>query len=154
MVKIYQTRFGGIDKPVEEQGNCFQACLASILEIPLEKAFDCIPFDTLQDGLLETEPWYLAFNEWLSQFGLASIYLSYSPVIPAVSSLLGYHIAEVKSSVLKNGETHAVVIHNGDLIHDPNPNSKVNSDDLVGIYFIVPLDAGKRCCQEVMDFNA
>ncbi|KKL84801.1 hypothetical protein LCGC14_1961060, partial [marine sediment metagenome] len=37
MKPIYQTRFAGPDAPVAEQGNCFAACLASILECSLEE---------------------------------------------------------------------------------------------------------------------
>jgi len=141
MIKINQTRFGGLDKPIEEQGNCFQACIASILEIPLEQAFDCIPFDTDPKAeRFEHQPWYVEFNNWLSKFGLASIYLEWKPTTPAVTPLIGYHMAEVKSNTLKNGESHCVVIHNGELVHDPNPKSKVNGDDLLGVYLIVPLD--------------
>ena len=155
MIKVYQTRFGGVDKPLEEQGNCFQACLASILEIPLEDAFDCIPYDSpIEGSALEAQPWYIAFNKWLAKYGIASIYLTWVPTIPMITSPLGYHIAEVKSTTLKQGESHAVVIHNGDLVHDPNPNSKVNSTDMLGIYLIVPLNVAKRCRQEVMEFNA
>jgi len=145
VIKIYQTRFGGSDKPIIEQGDCFQACLASILEIPYEQAFSCVyGYDKPKEGeLFEKQPWYVDFNKWLEQYGLASIYLEWKPTIPAVTSLLGFHIAEVKSSTLKNGDTHAVVIHNGDLVHDPNPKSKVNGDDLLGVYLLVPLDISK-----------
>ncbi len=141
MIKINQTRFGGLDSPISEQGNCFQACLASILEIPLEQVFDCVQFETALDGTsFEKRPWYVAFNEWLSKFGLASIYLEWKPIQPAVTTFLGYHMAECQSHTLKNGETHVVVIHNGEVVHDPNPKSRVNSDDFLGVYLLVPLD--------------
>ncbi len=147
MIKVNQTRFGGLDKPISEQGNCFQACLASILEIPLEKAFDCVPFDQPQDHKCgekyEHQLWYLEFEKWLTKFGLGCIYLEFKPTQPAVTILTGYHIAEVKSSTLENRETHCVVIHNSDLAHDPNPNSKVNGDDLLGVYLLVPLDVAR-----------
>mgnify|MGYP001592315282 FL=1 len=143
MIKINQTRFGGSDSPISEQGNCFQACLASILEIPLEDAFDCCPFDTPTDEKrLERHPWWVAFNEWLSQFGLGSIWLEFKPTPPTITQLLGYHLAEVKSHTLKSGN-HCVVIHDGELVHDPNPKSKVDSDDLIGVYILVPLDISK-----------
>lgn len=145
MIKINQTRFGGSDKIEDEQGDCFQACLASILEIPYDQAFSCVKgYDKpKREELLEKQPWYIDFNKWLERFGLASIYLEWKPTIPAITILLGYHIAEVKSSTLGNEDTHAVVIHNGDLVHDPNPNSKVTGDDLLGVYLLVPLDVAK-----------
>ena len=147
MIKIEQTSLGGIDRPISEQGNCFQACLASILEMPLEQAFDCIPYDQPQDHTcgekFEGQLWYVEFEKWLASFGLGCIYLEWKPTTPAITQLTGYHIAEVKSSTLKNGETHCVVIRNGELAHDPNPNSKVNGDDLLGVYILVPLDIAK-----------
>ena len=155
MIKVNQTRFGGFDSPIEELGNCFQACLASILEIPLREAFDCVTFDLPKEGsLFEKQPWYVTFNEWLAKYGLGSIYLEWKPTAPAITELLGYHIADIKSSTLSNGESHSVVIHNGELAHDPNPSSKVNGDDLLGIYLIVPLDVAKlRKPQEVMELK-
>lgn len=36
MRPVKQTLFGGPDGPIEEIGNCYPACIASILEIPLE----------------------------------------------------------------------------------------------------------------------
>jgi len=143
MIKIFQTRFGGLDKPTNEQGNCFQACIASILEIPLKEAFDCTPYGPSEKGTpVEKDSWYVDFNKWLAERGLASIYLECSRVVPAVTQILGYHLAEVKSTTLKNGESHCVVIHNGNLVHDPNPNSKANLDYVFGVYLIVPLDVG------------
>ena len=145
MIKINQTRFGGIDKPISERGNCFQACLASILEIPLEQAFDCVPFESDLDPEateFEQQHWYVAFNKWLEQFGLGSIYLEWQPDTPTGTELTGYHLAAVKSSMRKNGR-HCVVIHNGEFVHDPNPNSKVNSDDLLGVYLLVSLNVAK-----------
>jgi len=147
MIKVYQTKFGGSDLPMKEQGDCFQACLASILEIPYDLAFSCVYGDDKpkKGELFEKQPWYIDFLKWLEQFGLASIYLEWKPTAPTVTALLGYHIAECKSSTLRNGDTHAVVIHDGDLVHDPNPKSKVSGDDLLGVYLLVPLDvAGLR----------
>lgn len=141
MKKVYQTRFGGLDKPLEEQGNCFQACVASILEIPLEDAFDCIPFEEYpKSKLFEKQVWYLEFNKWLAGFGLASIFLEWEPTTPKITTFLGYHIAEFKRTPPKDGMNHAVVIYNGEVVHDPNPQSNVKADGLRGIYLLVPLD--------------
>lgn len=37
MKPVMQTLFGGCDGPPEQLGNCFPACLATVLEIPLEE---------------------------------------------------------------------------------------------------------------------
>ena len=71
MKKVYQTKFGGKDAPDEEKGNCWQACVASILEIPLEDAMHDIHYDG--------PAWLERFNAWLRQYGLACIEFKVSP---------------------------------------------------------------------------
>jgi len=142
MIKVYQTKFKGIDVPREEQGNCFQACLASLLEIPLESAFDWTQYSEHRDDIpIEEQPWYAAFNEWLIKFGLASIYLQDYP--SQLTALNGYYIVAVKSNTLKNGENHCVIINKGKLAHDPNPKSNAKGSTILGIYLLVPLDMAK-----------
>jgi len=54
MIKIYQTKFG-------EEGDCFRACLASILELKIED----VPEFKEGHGV-----WYQKYRKWLQQFGL------------------------------------------------------------------------------------
>ena len=54
MKPVDQTRFGSPD------GNCFAACVASLLEIPLEEA----------PNLMNLDEWYRAFEVWLRPRGL------------------------------------------------------------------------------------
>lgn len=62
MKPIYQTRFG------HEEGNCFQACLASILELPL----DAVP-DVMQPA---DDAWLLRLNQWLRPQGWTAILIA------------------------------------------------------------------------------
>ena len=133
MNQVNQTRFGGKDAPVRKQGNCFQACVATVLQIPLEEAFD--------HAFLPDDQWFGEFNKWLEQYGLGCIFLETSEEKPATcSGFLGIHIAECMSKTLYHGERHAVVIKNGNLLHDPNPNAK-EQGECQGIYIFVPLEA-------------
>ena len=137
MNRVYQDRFGGQDAPAEQRGNCFQASLATVLQMPLEEAFDCtdIKYDG-KDGL-----WFRDLNKWLEQYRLGCIFLETSKEKPAfVSEILGIHIAECMSKTLYHGERHAVVMQDGDLLHDPNPNAK-EQGEMQGIYIFVPLEA-------------
>jgi len=140
MKKVYQTRFGGNDSPVSEQGNCFQASIASIFEIPLEEAFDCIPHYRKDDmgKPIDKSLEFIEFNKWLSKYGFQSIYIQAFP-LPRMTTLRGTHLLEVESSTLKKGETHMVVIRDGEVVHDPNPNAK-EVGKTVGVYLIVPMD--------------
>jgi len=111
MKKVYQTKFGGLDTPIDERGNCFQAAVASILEIPIEESIN------IQDW--NGTEWFDKFREWLEQFGLSTIGLATDGNI----TIQGYHLIECESTTLNNGELHVVVGLNQEVVHDPNPNA-------------------------------
>jgi len=110
--KVYQTKFRGSDAPEGERGNCWQAAVASILELPLE----CVPDIQVYD---EELVWFDKFRKWLEQHGLGAIGIATGGNI----TLQGYHLIECKSTTLKNGGLHVVVGLNGEVVHDPNPNA-------------------------------
>lgn len=143
MKKVYQTRFGGTDSPMREQGNCFQASLASLFEIRMEEAFYSIPHYRKDDvgKPVDESLEFIEFNKWLSRYGFQTIYIQAFP-LPRMTTLRGFHLMEVESSTLKKGETHIVVIHDGEVVHDPNPNAK-EIGKTVGVYLIVPMDPAK-----------
>jgi len=133
MFKVDQTRFGGKDTLLERRGNCFQACVAMALQIPLEEAFD--------HTFIEDDQWFGEFNKWLAQYGLGCIFLETSEEKPATcSEFLGIHIAELRSDTLYNGILHAVVMRGGDLLYDPLPNAQ-EQGKCQGVYIFVPLEA-------------
>lgn len=135
MIKVFQTRFGGKDAPTEKQGNCFRACVATILQMPLEEAFDCIG---VQD---DRQEWLTEFNKWLEKYGLGCIWLESSKENPAIcTAFVGLHIAECMSTTLYCGTRHVVVVRDGLLFHDPNPNA-TKQGEMQGIYIFVPLEA-------------
>lgn len=140
MKKVYQTRFGGTDSPEGEQGNCFQASVASVFEIPLEEAFDCIPYYRKDDvgKPIDESLEFIEFNKWLSKYGFQSIYIQGFPM-PRMTTLRGFHLLEVESTTLIQGETHIVVIQDDKIVHDPNRNAK-EIGKTVGVYLIVPMD--------------
>lgn len=141
MKPVYQTRFGGIDTPQEEQGNCFQACVASVLELPLEEAFTNIPYEQVNGG--KPGEWFDKFNEWLARYGLGCIAIDVDKDNPpAYSTLLGYHIAQVDSVTLRHGDAHVVVIYNGEVVHDPNPNAE-SLGKMRGYYLFVTLNPSR-----------
>ena len=137
MIKYYQDRFGGKDAPIEQQGNCFQACVATVLQMPLEEAFDCCFHE--DDG-----KWFDEFNEWLEQYGLGCIWLE-TPKDnkPGMTALPGIHIVECMSKTLYQGERHVVVVKEGwELLHDPHPDAK-EQGEIQGVYIFVPLEPYK-----------
>lgn len=119
MQAIDQTTFG------EGLGYCFSACVASILELPIEE----VPFFGAD------ELWWTRFAEWLEARNLYAICLKHrlgrAPV--------GYHILSGKSP---RGEfMHSVVAKGEDIVHDPHP-SRATILDRVDCIVIVPMDFG------------
>ena len=134
MIKVTQTWLGGKDAPIDGNGNCFQACVASVLEIPLEGSFN--------HGGFSDKDWFEQFNMWLRQYGLGCIFVECSEEKPLTSSpLCGIHIAEMQPE--NGGVLHAVVIDGDKIIHDPMPYER-NGYNCCGIYIFVPLDP-KSC---------
>jgi len=114
-----QTTFG------EGLGNCFSACVASILELPIED----VPFFGAD------ELWWTRFSEWLEARNLYAVCLKHR----AGRAPVGYHILSGKSP---RGEfMHSVVAKGEDIVHDPHP-SRANIQDRVDCIIIVPMDFG------------
>lgn len=100
MKPVYQSRVG-------EDGTCFRACLASILEIREALAPDFAAFDFTDEEFFEGAAGFLA------GFGLKYRRRPIDGIKP-----IGYSTIE---GVSPRGGMHACVAFNGDLVHDPHP---------------------------------
>lgn len=101
MKPIYQTKFGMPD------GNCFAACLASVLEL------DEIPEISGTD-----EDWFERVNEYLEPFGL--YYFEFNYADPSRTfNFPGYYLMIGPGP---RGINHAVVGFDGKMVHDPHPS--------------------------------
>lgn len=93
-------------KPVIQEGrsDCFRACVASILELPLATVPDA-------DGA----DWLDGYNTWLAARGLALV------VVPPSGGVIpqGYAIGVANAG--SPDRDHAVVLHDGKIVHDPSP---------------------------------
>lgn len=111
MIPVDQTRFGGPSAPPEEIGDCFAACMASILEVPLAS----IPF-----GLGTTDKWLEPCQEWLALRGLALVCFEVDVDADVVWPKEAWCIISGKSP---RGEwDHSTVGRNGQIEHDPHPS--------------------------------
>jgi hypothetical protein len=97
MLPVDQTTHG------PSHGNCISACVASILEVPIE----VVP-------CFVDEHWWERFVGWLAALGLAAT--SVEDTIPP-----GYSIAFGPSTRLA-GRGHACVALDGVIVHDPHPS--------------------------------
>ena len=89
-------------------GNCFTACVASILELPL---------NAVPHFVLYGDEWWDVFLTWLAELGLsATFYTSGDDYVPP-----GWTIAGGPSKRFA-GKMHACVALDGVVVHDPHPS--------------------------------
>ena len=123
MKPVDQTLFG------TENGNCFQACVASLLEVPI----DSLPHFVMMRGEIgntgeRSADWFDHFDHWMKSRGLYSVEcsLKHESIMACVSED-SFCILTGKSN---RGCNHAVVGCTGSpvsvegflLIHDPHPS--------------------------------
>ena len=107
MIPLFQTRFGKI------HGNCYQACLASILELPLVDVPDfCNQYIN--------EEWLTEVIKWTQE----TCDLSYISVDWTKTAEIWlkdcWHIMNGKSP--RGNFVHSVVGYSGKMVHDPYPS--------------------------------
>lgn len=102
--KVDQTTFGF------PGGNCFSACIATVLGLPL----DDVPY------FIGDEDWSLNFSVWLRDLGLWPLILNCSPDW----SPSGFTIMSGQSPRCPDDpdSLHIVVALDGEVWHDPHPS--------------------------------
>jgi hypothetical protein len=120
MKPIIQTKISTPDGSVS--GNCFRACLASILEIDI----DSIPaFEDM--GTSWHEPFWKFLREQNLDFEGTGYFKN--PNYDGMEKLKAYE--GIDGFIIVNGKSprawvtrgHSVVYKNGEMIHDPHPSS-------------------------------
>ena len=115
MIKVNQTIF------TVPGGNCFSACVASLLELSLDQ----VPY------FMDHEDWFSEFLKWLDQYGYWAI------PIPLTNSWKpnGYCILSGKSP--RGNFDHSVVANGLTIIHDPHP-SQQGIETIVDAIILIP----------------
>ena len=129
MKPVDQTTFG------HPGGNCFSACVASLLEVALEEApyFMADPDDR----------WYGRFESWLEQRGMYPLMF---PLPEGTGGWVpsGFHILSGHSPRKPDdpGALHSVVGYHGRILHDPHPSrgGLLSWNDTI---ILVPVDPSK-----------
>jgi hypothetical protein len=102
MNKQRQTTFG------DKTGNCWSACIASLLEVPLE----IIPSFCVDDP----DNWWDNTCKWLEEnYGLWMLNLEYTSCTPK-----GYWIATGKSP--RGDFLHCIIYYDNKMVFDPHPS--------------------------------
>lgn len=113
-----QTKFG------PKEGDCFAACIASLLGLDI---------DEVPDFGQGKKNWYRLFEEWLRCRRLAPLTVyGKSAIIPKGV----YYLAGGKSS---RGIPHSVIYLNGEMVHDPHPD-RDGLAEVTDYLFLVPLN--------------
>lgn len=96
MIEVYQTRYG-------DKGNCFQACIASLLEVGLEDVPDFAnkyPYETS----------WKECQKWARRIGCATTWQ-----LEGIKAYTGYYIASCKVGEIY----HSVIAKEGAIFHNP-----------------------------------
>lgn len=135
MRPVHQDQFLVEDDDGEnvQRGNCLQAALATVFDLPLDEVphFVAMPADV----------WWSALERWLAERNIAVNWLPQPPWYP----LGAYYLMTGKSP--RGDFKHVVVCRNGDLIHDPHPDGTgldMDHPEQFGIYYFVVLDPARQ----------
>lgn len=107
MIPVNQTKFGA------PGGNCFSACIASILDLPIEK----VPYFMSSD--MRGREWVDKLTTWLAPSGLYPLNFVFLRGDPDIT-IQGIHILHGKSP--RGVGTHAVVAKGNTVVWDPHPS--------------------------------
>lgn len=131
---VYQTRFN--------PGNCWEACIATLIGCPLEDVPEW-PSDP------EQGPDYIAsLREWLSErFGLTLLWLQRKALEASWGGAWALRITVVETS---ETTCHAVICRGSEIVWDPHPDPPHDLDGAVlDHYYLVPLDVSQCITPEM-----
>lgn len=117
-----------------QRGDCFSACVASILELQLDDVPNFHDFDD--------KDFSDALDEWFNDRGM--VYLEFDLTIGDATEFISqldmvYTIGTIRSPRAR-AIRHAVVCKGGKIIHDPHPNQDGYNCELELLGFILPMN--------------
>lgn len=142
MKPVKQTIFG------ERTGNCFAACIASILEVPL----DTVPNFCATSVTPEGQDWLMAANQWLAGKGLALLDVDIQPdgSLGRINALSDGAYCIISGKSPRGEFSHATVgryrldnksvTHWLDFVHDPHPSNEFLAGPATQLTFFVSLN--------------
>jgi hypothetical protein len=142
VIPIFQTRFGPRRNKSELGGNCFQAALASILELPL----DDVP-DFCNIYPIDTDEWYFRYIEWLQTKGLSVVTIGTDQgELEKVDCYKGCLLLVFGKN--DQGVEHCVIYKNGIPVHNPNPHCSGITPSKIDILFPINPALSRRADNE------
>lgn len=139
MIPVFQTRFASPDDPALPPGNCFAACIASILEISLDE----VPWPTSEERGGDGWADYMQrLSEWLACRGLAILDAPLPRPWCSTDALEASPLIWIAGGLSPRGSfSHAVVCRGPNMIHDPHPSGEgIVTDSAHTATLILPID--------------
>lgn len=120
-----------------ENGDCFSACIASLLEIPLED----VPVFCAQENE-NIKEWPINAHEWFGEKGIGWIELDCREMDDclAINNMKvrgGYTIVTGQSP--RHECLHSVIYKDGEFVHDPHPEGG-GVEDIQFVEYLAPHD--------------
>ena len=110
-------------------GNCFSACVASLLELPI----DAVPYFMGDAPAGEPFAWFDGFLDWLRGFGLWAIPL------PVGNGWEPEGLCILSGKSPRGSFYHSVVARGLEVVHDPHP-SRAGLLSHVDAIVLVPIE--------------
>lgn len=111
MIPVYQKVAGS------ERGDCYSACVASLLELRLEQVPNF--HDLMQH---EDAEWGYVVSKWLRAWGYWHIIVSWTPEFDEDTHAYGTGPYILSGRSPRIDSYHAVIAERGGIVHDPSPD--------------------------------
>jgi hypothetical protein len=133
VIPVLQDQFYDPDAPVDRQrGNCLQAALASLLDLPLDEVPPFVQDHVDHDGDSVNEwHWWNRMLLWLRDRGLGVTSAGVCDPEP------GEYVLAMGPSPRGKGIHHVVINRDGQLAHDPHPDA-TGLVNVESIYMVRP----------------
>lgn len=131
------------DPVTKHGGNCLAACLASVLECPIESVPDLTGPEFAGDSPTR-HTWLQVVDDWLrAEHSCTMVDLrARIGATDRVEPCLLPGIFYLGSGPSKRGPwTHGVVMENGRVVHDPHPDQDFSNDGITEITLLVKVPA-------------
>lgn len=110
------------------KGNCMSACIASLLELPIERVARFIR----EPGDTHIFQWAERLDDFLAPFGLYALHFAADPERAAFPGVL-----HIMTGISPRGRPHAVIGKGRRIVHDPHPD-KTGLVSVDGFCLLVP----------------
>jgi hypothetical protein len=127
MIPVNQTKF------TFEEGNCGEACVASILEIELSE----VPKFNDPSNPTNATGYCQRVRDFVSKFGYSYIDIRFDDGNDPKEFLKDCWVIATGPSprAIEDWHRHAVVWYNGEIVHDPHPDkTKLEKIEMYGIF--------------------